>query len=71
MSLHYYIKRNGGAWAEVSEEEFILAEREAGFVPKSGCGPLATAGFGINGPQGSMDGKIEYDSPEDYLQEPF
>ena len=33
--------------------------REAGFFPKTGCGPVATAGFGVSGPNGSIDGRIE------------
>lgn len=69
MSAHYYIKRNREPWKEVSQAQFIAAEREAGFTPKAGCGPIATAGFGASGPDGSIDGKIEYDSPEDMLEE--
>lgn len=69
MSAHYYVKRNGEPWREVSKLEFIAAERDAGFIPKAGCGPIATAGFGRSGPDGSIDGKIEYDSPEDMLEE--
>lgn len=61
MSAHYWIKQDTEPWREVSREEFICAEREAGFVPKAGCGPVATAGFGMSGPDGSISGKIEYD----------
>jgi hypothetical protein len=56
----YFLRYNRGPWEQVSETEFIVAEREAGFIPKAGCGPLATAGFGCSGPNGSVDGKIEY-----------
>lgn len=55
----YYLRRNRGRWREVSRDGFIAAEREAGFIPKSGCGPLATAGFGISGPDLELDGRIE------------
>ncbi len=41
----YWIKKGDKAWEEVSQAAFVDAERNAGFQPKPGCGPLATAGF--------------------------
>jgi hypothetical protein len=32
-------------YQEVSRETFIMAEREAGFYPKHGCGDIATGSF--------------------------
>ena len=50
----YYLKAD---WQdepqEVSKEEFIQAERAAGFRPKSGNG-CATGGFSGGGVRGSM-----------------
>lgn len=57
MVEKYYLK---GSWeteyTEVTQEEFIRAERAAGFHPKYGCGPCATGGFS----SGSVSGKVEY-----------
>lgn len=39
---------------EVTQDEFIAAERSAGFYPKSGSG-VATGGFGC----GDISGRIE------------
>jgi hypothetical protein len=56
----YYLREIGGdsssRWRQVTEDEFIAAERRAGFIPQAGCGPIATAGFG----DGKVEGKIEY-----------
>lgn len=43
-------------YQEVTQEEFVQAERSAGFRPKPGCGPCATAGFS----SGSISGKVQY-----------
>jgi len=53
---HYYLGITGHpeSMVEVTQEEFILAERAAGFRPKHGCGPVATGGFGSGGIQGSV-----------------
>lgn len=64
MSERYYLRRDRGKWYEVTQDEFIHAEREAGFIPKADCGPLATAGFGVSGPDLCLDGRIEYDNNE-------
>ena len=50
-------------WKEVTQAEFVKAERAAGFHPKPGCGPVATGGFG--GSDG-IEGKIRYCKEEDY-----
>lgn len=58
----YYIRK----WVEVSQDEFVKEERDAGFIPKPGCGPVATTGFGIHKPteewKGDIDGRVEPDS---------
>lgn len=45
----FFLKRDygdeGHGWTEVSKEEFISAESDAGFHSKLGPGHLATAGF--------------------------
>jgi len=41
---------------EVTEEEFIRAERATGFWPKADCGPVATGGFSA----GVFRGRVEY-----------
>jgi len=57
--MKYYLK---GDWeeeyTEVTKEQFIAAERNAGFHSKSGPDSLATAGFSGDG----FSGKIENDS---------
>ena len=50
----YYLKADFQKEAqEVTKEEFITAERAAGFRPKYGDG-LATGGFSGNGVNGSI-----------------
>lgn len=57
MADKYYLKADWQKdWTEVTQEEFIKAERAAGFHPKWGCGPVATAGF----TSGMVSGKVEY-----------
>lgn len=69
MSSRYYLKYDSKPEQQVSREEFIAAERSCGFFPKANCGPVTTAGFGVSGPNGSINGRIEYDSPMDELTE--
>ncbi len=45
-------------WTEVTQEEFIRAERHAGFRPK-GSSPVATGGFS----GGGYRGRIELKNP--------
>lgn len=40
-------------WQEVTEQEFVNAERAAGFYPKPGCGPVATGSFSAGGQRGT------------------
>jgi hypothetical protein len=50
-TTRYWLQIVGMPWQEATEEQFIAAERAAGFRPKSGTGS-ATGGFsggGING----------------------
>lgn len=56
----YFLRENKGAWREVSEAEYIAAERRAGFIPDPYCGPLATAGFGYTGNGMDIEGRIDY-----------
>lgn len=44
-------------WKEVTKEEYISAERSAGFRPKFGNG-IATAGFS----NGSINGEVTYNN---------
>lgn len=44
MADKYYIKANDQK-IEITQEQFISAERANGFHPKPGCGPCATGGF--------------------------
>ena len=56
MMTKYYLKGEWeDKWTEVTEEEFIKAERSAGFRPKYGDG-VATGGFS----NGSISGRVEY-----------
>lgn len=51
---------------EVTEAEFIQAERQAGFRSKAGPGHVATGGFGGNG----MNGRVVYVEAEAEVPEP-
>ncbi len=44
-------------WQRATEDEFILAERNAGFRPKSGDG-VATAGFSSS--RAAQEGSVTY-----------
>lgn len=52
----YFIEVKGFGEKEVTKEEFIKFERQAGFRPKNGCGDVATGGFC----SGSISGRVEY-----------
>ncbi len=57
MTVKYFLKGDWEEdWKEVTKEEFINAERAAGFRPKSGDG-VATGGFGGNGVSGRVEGE--------------
>ena len=57
VKRRYYLK---GFWQkrfkEVSKEEYIRAERNAGFRSKFGDNEVATAGFG----NGNIQGRVRY-----------
>jgi hypothetical protein len=53
----YWLRAKGTKWQEVDQGKFVEAERSAGFYPKAGCGPVATAGFS----NGSVEGQVTYD----------
>jgi len=50
---YYWLRGTGGKWTRVNREEFIRAERSAGFYSTAGS-DVATAGF--SGP--SIEGAI-------------
>ncbi len=52
----YWIRARGTKWQEVDQNAFVNAERNAGFYPKAGCGPVATGGFS----NGSVEGTVTY-----------
>ena len=52
----YWLGVIGGPYHQVSRQEFISAERSAGFTAKDGGGGLATGGFS----HGNSSGKITY-----------
>ena len=53
----YWIKLGSGYWREVAQDEFIKAERRAGFSQKCGSG-CATGGFSST--IGNVRGRITY-----------
>lgn len=58
----YYLKADWQTeWQEVTQDQFVDAERNAGFHPKSGCGPVATGGFSARG----ICGRVDYEKVED------
>jgi hypothetical protein len=57
-------------WRQVSVDEFIRAERAAGFHPKGGGDGVATGGFGgANGQQGRVVSPY-FTTPESYDWDP-
>lgn len=61
MNTKYYLSIANGPEQEVTQEQFIEAERDAGFYPKPGCGPIAIDEF----ESGIITGRVEYrDSDE-------
>ena len=60
MKERYWLREDTSSWREVTQEEFIQAESDAGFQPKSGCGPVATAGFSSEDKDGCVEGRITY-----------
>ena len=53
----YFIKCDGFGEKEVTKDEYIKFERQAGFRPKFGYG-VATGGFS----SGAISGRVEYNS---------
>jgi len=57
----YYLREDGGPKREVTQGEFIAAERAAAFYPSPGEGPVATDGFGATFPDGrEIEGFVEF-----------
>lgn len=54
----YYLGVTGReeSFVEVTQDEFVRAERGAGFRPKPGLGPVATGGF----TSGGITGRVRY-----------
>lgn len=54
----YWLRVSGLPWQEATIDQFIAAERAAGFHPKTGNG-VATSGFGSGAVEGkTTDGEI-------------
>ena len=60
MISHYYLKQPGDAWKEVTETEYVQAERAAGFRAKDSLpqDKPATSSFGHSD---GLQGKVRYD----------
>lgn len=61
-NTRYFLDRDGEnpLWLEVTEADFVKAERAAGFRPKPGCGPVATASWSSGGRRGTTVAAPEY-----------
>ena len=57
FETRYWLREGNDPWKEVFEEEFIKAERSAGFYPKSGNG-VATGGFSSS--RSRFEGRVTY-----------
>lgn len=68
MKERYWLRISGHAWQEATKDQFVQAERSAGFRPKPGCGDVATGGFS----NGSLQGRVTYGdiTDEKYPREP-
>jgi hypothetical protein len=55
----YWLRIFDKEWQEVTKEQFIEAELQAGFHSSHGPGTIATAGFGTN----VLDGQIDPEKP--------
>lgn len=55
MKKRFWLRASGLRWQEVTECEFIKAERAAEFRPKIGCG-IATSGFH----SGAVEGRVTH-----------
>ena len=53
----------GSPWVKVTQEDWLKAERNAGFRPKPGLGPYATGGFSDGSIAGALTGD---DNPPKY-----
>jgi hypothetical protein len=49
MQARFFLKPDGGAWQEVTEDAWIIRERACGFTPKYGGEGRATASFSAYG----------------------
>ena len=68
MSVRYFLKTDWTSWKEVTKEQWVSAERSAGFRPKGGGDGCATGGFSGHG----VRGRIISDNikPESYTWDP-
>ncbi|MBT4849331.1 hypothetical protein HON36_00575 [Candidatus Parcubacteria bacterium] len=68
MKERYWLQTGTLAWQEATREQFIQAEKSAGFYPKPGCGDVATAGFSGKATKGRItSGEV---SEENYGWDP-
>ena len=58
MTERYWLKSEGEPWHEASEGEFIEAERNASFIPKSGEGTATNSFFTDNVQGRTTSGEI-------------
>lgn len=67
INERYWLRVSGLAWQEATKDQFIKAERSAGFRPKSGDG-VATGGFSC----GAIQGRVTYGeiTEEKYARDP-
>jgi hypothetical protein len=56
MKKCYWLRIDTLPWQKATEEQFVKAERNAGFFPKPGCGEVATGGFSGR----ATEGRITY-----------
>lgn len=60
VNRRYFLKADWQPeWTEVTKEEYIRAERSAGFRSKFGPDDIATAGFTSSS---GVSGRVEYDN---------
>lgn len=65
-TYRYFLKADWQeVWDEVTREQFIAAERAAGFRPKGGGDGLATAGFSGGGVRGRIEVVPDEETEED------
>ncbi len=54
----YWLRKTGSGWRKVSRDQFIKAERAAGFWPRGMGSLVATGGFSQTTAGGTIQGRI-------------